>query len=155
MARILLIGGIGAGKTSLKLRISGGPGKATKTQVLTYSDIFIDCPGEYLEIPRYYHVLIDASHMVSEIWALQDSQRPRSIYPPGFSKVFTKPVVGIVTKIDLPDADPERAISLLNQAGIQAPIYLTSAVTGAGCEALALRLKDLERPKSLETGTSS
>jgi ethanolamine utilization protein EutP len=145
MARILLIGGIGAGKTSLKLRMSGGAGKAPKTQVLTYSDTFIDCPGEYLEIPRYYHVLIDASHMVSEIWALQDSQKIRSIYPPGFTKVFTKPVVGVVTRIDLPDANPEMAISLLKQTGIQDPIYLTSAVTGAGCEALALRLKALDQ----------
>lgn len=146
MARILLIGGIGAGKTSLKLWLSGDAGKAPKTQVLTYSDTFIDCPGEYLEIPRYYHVLIDASHMVSEIWALQDSQQLRSVYPPGFSKVFTRPVVGIVTRVDLPNADPERAISLLKQAGIQDPIYRTSVVTGAGCEALALRLKDMELP---------
>jgi ethanolamine utilization protein EutP len=89
-------------------------------------------------------VLIDSSHMVSEIWALQDSQKLRSVYPPGFSRVFTKPVVGIVTRIDLPDADPEKAISLLKQAGIQDPIYLTSVLTGAGCEALALRLKNIE-----------
>jgi ethanolamine utilization protein EutP len=150
MARILLIGGIGAGKTSLKLRMSGDAGKAAKTQVLTYTDTFIDCPGEYLEIPRYYHVLIDASHMVSEIWALQDSRRLRSIYPPGFSKVFTKPVVGVVTKIDLPDADPDQAIALLNQAGILTPIYLTSALTGAGCDALDLRLKAIEPPQNQE-----
>jgi ethanolamine utilization protein EutP len=143
MGRILLIGGIGAGKTSLKLRMSGTTGKAPKTQVMTYSSTFIDCPGEYLEIPRYYHVLIDASHMVSEIWALQDAKAPRTKYPPGFAKVFTKPVVGIVTKIDLPDADPERAISLLKRAGLEDPIYLTSVMTGAGYEALALRLKDI------------
>ena len=120
--RIMLIGGIGAGKTSLKLMMTGVSGKAPKTQVMSYSDAFIDCPGEYLEIPRYYHVLIDASHMVSEVWALQDAKANRAIYPPGFAKVFSKPVVGIVTKIDLPDADTEKAILMLHQAGLEEPI---------------------------------
>ncbi len=143
--RILLIGGVGAGKTSLKMRMSNNTGKAPKTQVLTYTEAFIDCPGEYLEIPRYYHVLIDASHMVSEIWALQDAKAARAIYPPGFTKVFTKPVVGVVTKIDLPEANPERAVSLLAQAGLQQPFYLTSAVTGAGYEELGRRLLSIDR----------
>lgn len=143
-AKILLIGGTGAGKTSLKLRMSSETAKATKTQVLTYDSTFIDCPGEYLEIPRYYHVLIDASHMVSEIWALQDAKGFRAIYPPCFTKVFNKPVVGIVTKIDLPDADSLKAIALLKHAGIEDPIYLTSAVTGAGYEGLKSRLKSIE-----------
>ncbi len=138
-----MIGGIGAGKTSLKLRISRETAKATKTQVLTYDTTFIDCPGEYLEIPRYYHVLIDASHMVSEIWALQDAKVLRAIYPPGFTRVFTKPVVGIVTKIDLPAADSLKAVALLKHAGLEDPIYLTSAVTGAGYEALNSRLKSI------------
>jgi ethanolamine utilization protein EutP len=144
MARVMLIGGIGAGKTSLKQRLSAGGGQATKTQVLTYSDSFIDCPGEYLEIPRYYHVLIDASHMVEEIWALQDAGKLRAIYPPGFAKVFNKPVVGIVTKIDLPEADPEAAAAQLRHAGLEGPIYLISSLSGAGCDDLLLRLKAIE-----------
>lgn len=143
--RILLVGGIGAGKTTLKLRMTGNDGAAMKTQVLTFSESFIDCPGEYLEIPRYYHVVIDASHQVSEIWALQDAGATRSVYPPGFARVFSKPVVGIVTKIDLPDADIEGAIGMLKLAGIEGPFYLTSAVTGEGCDALRVRLEALLR----------
>lgn len=120
--------------------MTGADGAAPKTQVLTYTDAFIDCPGEYLEIPRYYHVIIDASHQVAEVWALQDARSSRSVYPPGFARVFTKPVVGVVTKIDLPDADIERAVAFLRSAGIEGPIYLTSAVTGEGCEELRSRL---------------
>ena len=60
MGKILLIGGIGAGKTSLKQMIMNEQVSYRKTQMLDYSELFIDCPGEYLEIPRFYHVLIDA-----------------------------------------------------------------------------------------------
>lgn len=141
--KILLIGGIGAGKTSLKQKLTDQAVAYLKTQIVEYSQTFIDCPGEYLEIPRYYHVIIDASHMVDEIWALQDARCSRTIYPPNFARVFNKPVVGVVTKIDLPEADIDRAVAYLNNAGIAEPIYLTSVVTGEGCEALKARVAAL------------
>lgn len=143
MRRILLIGGIGAGKTSLKQRLLHETMAYRKTQVLEFSGLFIDCPGEYLEIPRYYHVLIDVSHRVEEIWALQDASEVYSHYPPNFTRVFRKPVIGIVTKIDLPGADADRAVSLLRYAGIKESIHLTSVVTGEGCDALNSRLVGL------------
>ena len=101
MGKILLIGGIGAGKTSLKQMLMNEHVSYRKTQMLDFSQLFIDCPGEYLEIPRFYHVLIDASHQVSEIWALQDATKQRTFYPPKFAKVFNKPIIGIITKVDL------------------------------------------------------
>lgn len=109
--------------------------------MLEFSSIFIDCPGEYLEIPRYYHVLIDTSHRVSEIWALQDPTKFRALYPPNFTRTFRKPVVGIITKIDLPQADLKRSIAFLNRAGIQKHIYQVSAMTGTGMEVLKARLE--------------
>lgn len=144
MGKVLLIGGIGAGKTSLKQRMMNKTATYLKTQVLEFSGVFIDCPGEYLEIPRYYHVIIDISHMVSEIWALQDASASRCVYPPNFVKVFKKPVIGVVTKIDIPGANIKRAISFLEYAGIKEPVYLTSTVTGEGCEELSLRLGKLQ-----------
>lgn len=143
MGRILLIGGIGAGKTSLKQMLMNEQVSYKKTQMLDYSHTFIDCPGEYLEIPRYYHVLIDASHRVTEIWALQDATKQRSFYPPKFAKVFRKPIIGIITKVDLPKADIKQAASFLNFAGIEEPFYSTSVMNGEGVAPLRKRLEEL------------
>ncbi len=52
MAKILLIGGIGAGKTSLKQMLLNEDVSYQKTQMLDFSRLFLDCPGEYLEIAR-------------------------------------------------------------------------------------------------------
>lgn len=143
MGKILLIGGIGAGKTTLKQKLTDQEVRYRKTQMLDFSSVFIDCPGEYLEIPRYYHVLIDTSHRASEVWVIQDPTKPRALYPPNFTKTFRKPVIGIITKIDLPQADLKRAIAFLNSAGIQDPIYPVSAITEAGMDSLKVRLEAL------------
>jgi len=143
MGRILLIGGIGAGKTSLKQMLMNEQVSYRKTQMLDFSNVFIDCPGEYLEIPRFYHVLIDTSHQVSEIWALQDATKQRTFYPPKFSMVFRKPIIGIITKVDLPKADIKQAGSYLNYAGIQEPFYTTSLIDETGVAPLRMRLETL------------
>ncbi|MCO1604522.1 MULTISPECIES: EutP/PduV family microcompartment system protein [Desulfosporosinus] len=143
MGRILLIGGIGAGKTSLKQLLLNEQVSYQKTQMLDFSHTFIDCPGEYLEIPRFYHVLIDASHRVSEIWALQDATKQRSFYPPKFSKVFRKPIIGIITKMDLPKANIKQATAFLNYAGIEEPFYSTSIMDEVGVAPLRKRLEEL------------
>lgn len=138
--RILLIGGVGSGKTTLRQRLLRESLVYRKTQVLEFSRLFVDCPGEYLEMPRYYHVLIDASHRAAEVWAVQDATRRRSYFPPNFAKAFAKPVVGIVTKIDHEKADPAAAAAHLRRAGIADPVYLVSALSGEGIAYLADRL---------------
>ncbi|MDR3601064.1 MAG: EutP/PduV family microcompartment system protein [Desulfosporosinus sp.] len=143
MGKILLIGGIGAGKTSLKQMLMNEEVRYLKTQMLDFSQIFIDCPGEYLEIPRFYHVLIDTSHQVSEIWALQDATKQRTFYPPKFAMVFNKPIIGIITKVDLPKANVQQAVSYLASAGIAEPFYPTSIMNQAGFSLLRLRLEAL------------
>ncbi|SHN68899.1 EutP/PduV family microcompartment system protein [Desulfitobacterium chlororespirans] len=141
--KILLIGGVGAGKTTLKQALSDLPLIYQKTQVLNFGDVFIDCPGEYLEIPRYYHVLIDLSHRVAEIWALQDATRPCGIYPPKFACVFKKPVIGVITKIDLPQANVETARLFLNNGGIPQPYYEISALHKQNTQILRTRIESL------------
>lgn len=146
MGKILLIGGIGAGKTSLKQMLMNEHVRYRKTQMLDFSQFFIDCPGEYLEIPRFYHVLIDSSHQVSEIWALQDATKQRSFYPPKFAKVFNKPIIGIITKVDLEKANVEQASAYLTYAGISEPFYPTSITNQQGYGPLRRRLEALNEP---------
>lgn len=141
MGKILLIGSTGSGKTSLKQVLQNEQVNYRKTQMLTFSDLFIDCPGEYLDIPRYYHVMIDASHRVSEVWALQDATKSQSQYPPNFAKVFKKPTFGIITKIDSPLASIPKARALLTSAGFSEPFYTTSIYENEGINQLELRVK--------------
>lgn len=141
MSKILLIGGVGAGKTSLKQTLLREELRYRKTQTLDFSTLFVDCPGEYLEIPQYYHVFIDASRRVSEIWALQDATKKRTNFPPHFAKAFNKPIIGIITKVDLDQANEEQAASFLKYAGILAPYYATSVIQERGIDALRERLE--------------
>jgi len=140
-SRILLIGGVGAGKTTLKQCLMNETQTHRKTQMLEFKGLFIDCPGEYLQMPTYYRVLIDASHRVDEVWALQDASNKRTIFPPNFAKVFKKPVVGIITKIDREDAAPASAEKFLRQAGVVAPIFAISARNTLGVEPLIKRME--------------
>ena len=109
--------------------------------MLEFKGFFIDCPGEYLQMPTYYRVLIDASHRVDEVWALQDASNRRTIFPPNFAKVFKKTVVGIITKIDREDAAPELAEKFLRQAGVGVQLFQVSARDGTGMEPLVKRLE--------------
>ncbi len=141
MNEILLIGPVGCGKTTLKKAILGQDLAYRKTQALDFSHKLIDCPGEYLEIPRYYHVIIDLSHRSSEIWALQSANSMRASYPPNFAKSFNRPVIGVITKSDRDDSDVEQAREFLHLAGITGKIWVISALTGEGIDGLKRRLK--------------
>lgn len=141
--KILLIGGVGAGKTTLRQRLLQEALVYRKTQALDFKGVFIDCPGEYIQIPTYYRVLIDASHRVREVWALQDASAKRSPYPPNFARVFKNIVVGIVTKQDREDANPDLAGRYLQQAGFGDIVYTISARENVGMEPLTQRLTSL------------
>ena len=142
--KVLLIGGTGVGKTTLKQRLSGQELLRKKTQMIEFNAQFIDCPGEYLEIPRYYHVLIDMSFQVDEVWALVAADSKQSIFPPNFAKSFNRKVIGIITKIDKGGADSERARNFLLTAGISENVYPVCALSGKGCAGLARRLNKME-----------
>jgi ethanolamine utilization protein EutP len=142
-SKILLIGGVGAGKTTLKQALMHETMVYRKTQMLDFKGLFIDCPGEYLQMPTYHRVLIDASHRVAEIWALQDATNRRFTFPPNFTRVFKKPVIGIVTKIDRDDAKVEAAEKALRQAGCSQLIFHVSAKEGIGMEPIVQRFEKL------------
>lgn len=141
--KILLIGGVGAGKTTLKQKLQCQTLSYCKTQVLEFSSLFVDSPGEYLEMPQYYHVLIDTSQRVGEIWVLQDSTRRRCFFPPNFVHSFRNPVIGIITKIDKDEACLEMAEKFLRQAGVSKLVYPVSASSGEGIDSLAQHLEVL------------
>ncbi|QMV43579.1 EutP/PduV family microcompartment system protein [Cohnella cholangitidis] len=134
MSRIMLIGAVGAGKSSLIRALTDAERQTVKTQSLVYYDALIDTPGEYTENPLFYRSLMATSHQAAAVLLVQDATRDRTGFPPGFAGGFPVPAIGAVTKLDHPEANTERAIGLLRQALPVGDIVLTSALSRLGIE---------------------
>lgn len=141
MKKIMVIGAIDSGKTSLLMVLNGESGMAVKTQALTYTSMTIDTPGEYIENPRMYKALLCTALEAGCILFTQDSTVNRSIFPPGFACAFNCMSIGIITKIDHEDSDAAQARNLLQKLCLKGPIFEVSALTGEGIEAVTDFLK--------------
>lgn len=109
--------------------------KYKKTQAMEYYDTVIDTPGEYLESRRYNNALIVASCDCHMVLLFQDASSKNCLFSPNFASVFTKLVVGIVTKIDEDIKDIDYAKDCLALAGAE-KIFEISATRGLGLEEL-------------------
>jgi len=101
MKVIMLIGKTGCGKTSFSQVINVQELYYKKTQAIEIVDKVIDTPGEYLENRRLYKALLVSAVDADLIILLQDCTDQQSMFAPGFATMFNKPVIGLVTKIDL------------------------------------------------------
>lgn len=143
MKKVMIIGAVGAGKSTLIKALFGESEPAAKTQSLIYRDWIIDTPGEYSENPLYYRSLIATSHETAAVVLVQDAARNRNYFPPGFEQGFPVLTIGVVTKIDHPKADIDRAITLLRQSLPEGEIFLTSANSAEGIQGLKDRLMEI------------
>lgn len=133
----MLWGGVGVGKTTLlKALQHEEPGAIRKTQMVDYSGWGVDAPGEYCEMGDLRRHLLAASADARLIVVVHDATRPTTNFPPNYFRMFTQPVLGVVTKIDLAAADPQRAAAILRQIGVQGDIFYVSAITGSGLSEL-------------------
>ncbi|MEL3971954.1 EutP/PduV family microcompartment system protein [Rossellomorea oryzaecorticis] len=132
--RAMLIGSIGAGKSTLTNALLERNEKAVKTQSLNYSDWIVDTPGEYTENPFYYKNIMATSLEVSHVMYLQDATRKKMIFPPNFSTGINKLPIGVVTKSDSDKADVEEAVRQLKRVIPSGPIVITSSITGRGIQ---------------------
>jgi ethanolamine utilization protein EutP len=60
----------------------------------------------------------------------------KSVFPPGFAGAFSKRTIGVVTKVDHPTANVERASRFLKGLGLSGPVTNVSAITGEGLDEL-------------------
>lgn len=137
MNKVLLIGKTGSGKTSLIQGLQDQKIIRKKTQAITFSGMFIDSPGEFLENRRLYPALMTSSVGCNVVALVQDATVINSVFPPKFSSMFKKKVIGIVTKVDKESSNPERAEKFLRRAGAE-EIIRTSAIEKTGLELLRL-----------------
>ncbi|NJN94417.1 MAG: ethanolamine utilization protein EutP [Anaerolineales bacterium] len=135
--RFMLWGGIGAGKTTLLRALqqeSAAP--ARKTQMIDYAGWGIDTPGEYSEMGHLRRHLVTTATDAQLILVVHDATRRDSYFPPHYFLMFSQPIIGVVNKIDAPNADPDRATALLRQSGVTGEIFYISAINGSGLSSL-------------------
>ncbi|MGI8315869.1 EutP/PduV family microcompartment system protein [Halobacillus mangrovi] len=134
--RAMMIGSIGAGKSTLTHALLGHEAKAMKTQSLNYEDWIVDTPGEYTENPMYYKNIMATSLEVTHVLFIQDATKKKMIFPPGFSTGLNKLPIGVVTKADDDQADLSRAVKQLRKVIPKGPIVITSAVNRKGLNSI-------------------
>ena len=119
------------GKTTLTQVLSGNPISYQKTQYINHTSQFIDTPGEYAQTITLLKALALYSYEADVVGLLLSCIEDYSIFSPNLTAVCTRPVIGIVTKIDITEGDPERAARWLALAGCN-PIFYVSSYTGEG-----------------------
>jgi ethanolamine utilization protein EutP len=132
MKKVMLIGPIGSGKSTLTKSLLGDSQPVMKTQALRYQDWIIDTPGEYSENPLFYRSLLATSFEAKVLLIIQDATKERQMLPPNFSQGFPLTPLGVITKIDHPEANVKRAEQLLRQVLPLSEIFHVSSVTSEG-----------------------
>lgn len=143
MKKIILIGRVAAGKTTLTQALNGEDIHYYKTQYINYLDTIIDTPGEYTELRQTSGALALYAYEADVVGLVLSANEPYSIFSPCITSLVNREVVGIITGIDKPDANPERVARWLRLAGCK-KIFPVSAYTGEGLDALIEFLADNE-----------
>lgn len=130
MKKIILVGSVSCGKTTLCQRLNGLEQVYKKTQALEIVHQTIDTPGEYLEHRSFLRALITTSVEAEQVLFVIDPTQTRYMFSPGQASAFPLPVAGVVTKTDLAtQRQIAQAEELLTLSGAS-PIFQVSSVTG-------------------------
>ena len=135
MKKIILMGKIGSGKTTLTQQLKGKSTEYKKTQYIEYGDFIIDTPGEYAENRQLGAALALYAYEADVVGLLLSATEQYSLFSPNITSFVNRDVIGIITKADHPDARIDRARSWLELAGCT-KIFTVSSVTKEGIEDL-------------------
>ena len=131
MKKIILIGRSGAGKTTLTQALKGEEIKYHKTQYVNHFESIIDTPGEYAQTHELGYALALYSYEADVVGLLLSAEEPFSLYPPNITCMVNREVVGIITHVDSPKGDPERADRWLRLSGCR-KIFRVNTAGGEG-----------------------
>ena len=139
MKKIMFVGPVGVGKTTLTQRLKGLELSYFKTQAIEFYDAIIDTPGEFLQHRKYYNALNVTATEADVIGLLVAASNQMQTFPQGFSSLFNKEVIG---KIDMGDKEEqiEKARRQLKAAGAK-EIFEISATENEGIDRLQAYLE--------------
>lgn len=142
MKKLILVGNVACGKTTLCQRLNGLKQIYKKTQALEVVNQTIDTPGEYLEHRSFLQALVVTAVDTDLVLFVQDATQERFMFSPGQAAAFPVPVAGVVSKADAAtEKQCKQAKALLALAGA-APVFTVSAVTGEGMQQLIAYLNE-------------
>ncbi len=137
MKRVVFIGTIGCGKTTLGQAIHGDEIHYKKTQAdeIIGREI-LDLPGEFLERVDRRGALMMSTMDAEVIVFIESATEERAMFPPEYAGSFAKEVIGVITKIDLAAEEQiENAEKRLRLAGAR-KLFRVSSITGSGLKEL-------------------
>jgi len=141
MKKIILMGRTGCGKTTLTQALKGEKVRYHKTQYINHFDVVIDTPGEYIETKMLGGALALYSYEADVVGLLIAAHEPFSLYPPNITCMVNREVIGIVTQIEHPQANPERAARWLRLCGCK-DVFFVDSVTGEGVDRILEHLRE-------------
>lgn len=141
MKKIILMGRSRCGKTTLKQALNGEEIHYQKTQCINHQKVVIDTPGEYAQTQTLGRALALYTYEADVVGLLLSAREEYSLYPPCITACCNRPVIGIVTQIDRPDARVDRAEFWLRQAGCT-EIFFVDSKSGKGIDKVLAYLSE-------------
>ncbi len=131
MKKMILMGRVGCGKTTLTQALRSETVHYQKTQYIVNYDVVVDTPGEYAEQRTLGHALALYSYECDVVGIVMASNEPYSIFEPACTANANRPVIGIVTKINDKEANLAAVENWMHIAGVY-KIFHVDSVTGEG-----------------------
>lgn len=130
MKRIVFVGDVGAGKTTLFNALQGDFELARKTQAIEFNDEGrVDTPGEYFSHPRLYHALINTLADCDVLIYVHAANNPECRIPSGLLDIYTHMRrFAVISKIDATDADVPATRELLASRGFEEPMFAINSL---------------------------
>lgn len=150
MRKIVLMGRSEAGKTTLTQALRREKIHYEKTQYVNHYDMVIDTPGEYAQTKKLGKALALYTYEADVVGLLVAANEPYCLFPPNVSCQANREVVGIVTKIDLPDANVPLADRWLKNAGCRKIFHVNSKENVGVDEIREYLKKDVIKRKARE-----
>ena len=145
MKKLFLMGRSEAGKTSLVQALRGEELHYEKTQYTHADEEVIDSPGEYSETKNFAHALACFSFEADVIGVLMAADEPYSLFCPACQSFVTRPLIGILTKINSPHANVPMVRSWLEMTGCERIFEVDSATQEGLDELKAYLAEDMPR----------
>ena len=150
MRKLILMGRSEAGKTTLTQALRGEEIHYYKTQDIHYYDSVIDTPGEYAQSHRLGKALALYTYEADVVGILVAANEPYSLFPPNVTCQANRECIGIVTKIDLPNANVPLADRWLEIAGCRKIFHVNSLKSVGVAEILDYLKEDTDKIKVSE-----
>ena len=149
MKKMFLMGRSEAGKTSLTQVLRGEKLHYEKTQFTKAEGNLIDSPGEYAESKNTGVGLACFSFEADVIAIVQAADEPFNLFCPGLRSFISRPLIGVITKVDSRKANLPMVRQWMENAGCE-QIFEISNVTREGVDRLMAYLQEDPQPISHE-----